>query len=180
MKDQHQKSGPSVNIHLHFDMPYTTDCEQVLQRISSKVDNKRGGVSVAVPLRSQRLGKQALPRPDEMPQEAARFELQDEYGFMRKESPVRSFRPLIQLPHIIDDVEVVDGYPVDDAAVPVMSEPVNAPSIMSGPMISDQVVDNLAGTEDGTVGHGTVEHNTQNVVRAVHEDIDSREVEELL
>jgi hypothetical protein len=161
---------------------YVTDDEQVLHRISGKVDIRRGAVNAAVPLRSERLGRQMHPTSDEIPQDAARFELQDEYEFTEKEVPARSFKPLMQLPHIINNIDVVDGYLADDAVVPVMFDPrsVNAPAPTEQ---EEAAVASISQAKNsGSISRRTLvsEETIQGVVKAVREDIDSREVEELL
>lgn len=133
-----------------------------------------------MPLGSQRLGRQVHPTADEIPQEATRFELQDEYDFTRTEVPARSFKPLVQLPHTIDEIDVVDGCLLDeDAAIPLTSGPetVNAPVSEEAAVAS---VSDAKGSSTIDTRRAVSKEAIQGVVKAVREDVESREVEALL
>lgn len=184
--ERHQKIGPWVTIR--FAKPsrnYVTHYKQVLHRIFGKVDFKKGAVSAAVPLRSQRLLER---QPEEIPLEASRlsFKVQDEYDdFMRKEVLARSFGSLIPLPHVIDDIDVENGYLADDTIDPMKSgqDPVEAskPGQINSGVMAEDILPGTGGIAPAE--QAKAEDIIQTVdmpARAVRDDIDSREVEELL
>ena len=123
------------------------------------------------------------PTADEIPQEATRFELQDEYDFTRTEVPARSFKPLVQLPHTIDEIDVLDGCLVDeDPAIPLTSVPetVNAPVSIISEEAAVASVSDAKGSSTIDTRRAVSKEAIQGVVRAVREDVESREVEALL
>jgi hypothetical protein len=143
------------------------------------VDFKKGAVNAAVPLRSQRLlEKQA--QPEDAAIEATAFTVQDEYEFMRKSpAPARTFQSLMQLPLVIDDIDVDWEEDVVDTTDTMKSGQVTT----SGPVKSGDVMGKDLLPAAYAVAARDAEESAKDsevLVQAGREDIDSREVEGLL